>query len=130
MATKTVPHVVEFLSYGTIGGIQGKLILEKYWIYILHVIFILFGLDFKQFWRLCYIHFYKGEVKGLYAGTVNANAKTIQVLCLPLMVILYALGNPSVDYFSFDVEGAEVDVLNTIPWDKVDIKVKIQFYKY
>ena len=34
-----------------------------------------------------------------------------------------ALGNPTVDYFSLDVEGAEFAVLRTIPWEKVDIKV-------
>ena len=28
LATKNVPHVVEFLSYKAIGGIKGELILE------------------------------------------------------------------------------------------------------
>ena len=27
-----------------------------------------------------------------------------------------------VDYLSLDVEGAELDILQTIPWDKVDIR--------
>jgi len=27
-----------------------------------------------------------------------------------------------IDYFSLDVEGAELAILKTIPWDKVDIK--------
>ena len=39
--------------------------------------------------------------------------------CLPLYSILLALGNPSVDYFSLDVEGAEVPILKTIPFAKV-----------
>jgi hypothetical protein len=30
-----------------------------------------------------------------------------------------ALGNPTVNYLSLDVEGAELDILKTIPWDKV-----------
>ena len=33
-----------------------------------------------------------------------------------------ALGNPRVDYFSLDIEGAEMPVLKTIPWAKVDIR--------
>ena len=31
--------------------------------------------------------------------------------------------NPTIDYLSLDVEGAELDILKTIPWEKVDIKV-------
>ena len=45
---------------------------------------------------------------------------------MPLYSILLALGNPTVNYFSLDLEGAEFAVLKTIPWDKVDIQV-IQF---
>ena len=59
--------------------------------------------------------------------------------CLPLYSILQAMGNPTVNYFSLDIEGAElqvkhllifyiiniipVKVLLTLPWDKVDIEV-------
>ena len=47
-----------------------------------------------------------------------------KALCLSFFFsILLALGNPPVDYFSLDIEGAELPVLNTIPWNKVDIKV-------
>ena len=45
------------------------------------------------------------------------------VTCFPLYSILLALGNPTVDYFSLDIEGDELAVLKTIPFDKVDIKV-------
>lgn len=86
LATKNVPHVVEFLSYNAIGGI-------------------------------------KGEVKGWASKDVEANAKLIKVLCLPFISILHAIENPSVDYFSLDIEGVELDVLKTIPWNKVDIKI-------
>lgn len=34
-----------------------------------------------------------------------------------------ALGNPRVDLLSLDVEGAEVPILRTIPWNRVDIRV-------
>jgi hypothetical protein len=36
-----------------------------------------------------------------------------------------------VDYFSLDIEGPELEVLETIPWDKVDISaisVETEFY--
>ena len=38
---------------------------------------------------------------------------------MPLYTILLAMGNPTVHYFSLDIEGAEFPVLKTIPWDKV-----------
>jgi hypothetical protein len=47
-----------------------------------------------------------------------------RIQCLPLYSILLALGNPTVHYFSLDIEGAEFPVLKTIPWEKVDIQVK------
>ena len=69
------------------------------------------------------IFLFTGEVKGWAAEEVNSNANVTKALCLPFVTILYAIGNPSVDYFSLDIEGVELDVLQTIPWDKVDIKV-------
>ena len=38
---------------------------------------------------------------------------------MPLYTILLAMGNPTVHYFSLDIEGAEFPILKTIPWDKV-----------
>ena len=32
-----------------------------------------------------------------------------------------ALGNPHVDYFSLDIEGAELPVLKTLPWNKINM---------
>ena len=47
------------------------------------------------------------------------------VKCFPLYEILLAVGNPTIDYFSLDIGSrAEMHVLKTIPWDKVDIKGK------
>ena len=65
-----------------------------------------------------------GEVSGWASSNVTRNAELIRVVCLPLITILNAIGNPKIDYFSLDIEGAELAVLNTIPWEKVDIKVK------
>ena len=46
-----------------------------------------------------------------------------KVQCFPLYSILLAANRTTIDFFSLDVEGSELDVLKTIPWDKVDIKV-------
>ncbi|XP_023339047.1 uncharacterized protein LOC111709551 [Eurytemora carolleeae] len=46
---------------------------------------------------------------------------TEQKTCIPLYTLLLALGNPTVHYFSLDIEGAELKVLKTIPWKLVDI---------
>ena len=43
--------------------------------------------------------------------------------CFPTYSLLLALGNPTVNYFSLDIEGAEFLVLQSIPWEKVDIEV-------
>ncbi|CAB4069581.1 unnamed protein product [Lepeophtheirus salmonis] len=49
--------------------------------------------------------------------------RTIKVQCFPFYSILMAIGNPRIDYFSLDIEGAEMPVLRTLPWDKVDIGI-------
>ena len=51
-----------------------------------------------------------------------------KALCFPFYPILSAMGNPTVDYFSLDVDGAELYILKTIPWDNVDIKVIFLIY--
>jgi hypothetical protein len=50
----------------------------------------------------------------------------VNVTCLPLYSILMAFNNPIIDYFSLDVEGSELAILKTIPFDKVDIRVSIK----
>jgi hypothetical protein len=41
-----------------------------------------------------------------------------------------AFKNPTIDYFSLDVEGSELAILKTIPFDKVDIRVSIGGFFY
>ena len=50
------------------------------------------------------------------------------VMCLPLFGVLKALNVKKVDYFSLDVEGKEMDVLRTIPFDDVNITVEYCFF--
>ena len=46
------------------------------------------------------------------------------VMCFPLFGVLRAMNVSKVDYFSLDVEGNEMDILRTIPFDKLDITVQ------
>ena len=66
-------------------------------------------------------------MKGM-AGHLNNDAvgQEPNIQCLPLYSILLALGNPVVDLLSLDINGAELQVLRTIPWEKVNIKVPIK----
>ena len=54
---------------------------------------------------------------------VEKTRRTIRMQCFPLTSIVYALGNPKIDYLSLDIEGAELEVLKTIPFDKVNIQL-------
>jgi hypothetical protein len=49
--------------------------------------------------------------------------KTHSVMCFPLYSMLLAINQTQVDYFSLDVEFQDLNVLKTIPFDEVDIKV-------
>ena len=61
------------------------------------------------------LYSFEGEVKGWAENQIDEKSNHIQALCLPLISILNAVGNPVVDYFSLDIEGVELDVLKTIP---------------
>ena len=47
----------------------------------------------------------------------------ITVQCFPLYSMLLAVGRTHIDYFSLDVEGAELEILRTIPFEKVTIDI-------
>ena len=58
------------------------------------------------------------------SGIVQEPSETsFQYQCLPLASLLLAMNNPTVHYFSLDIEGAELQVLKTIPWNEIDIWV-------
>ena len=42
---------------------------------------------------------------------------------MTLLSLLLAMDNPKVNYFSLDIEGAELQVLRSVPWHLVDIEV-------
>jgi len=53
----------------------------------------------------------------------NTDKKKGDTQCFPLFSILLALGQKRIDFFSLDIEGSEIGVLKTIPFDKLDIEV-------
>ena len=60
---------------------------------------------------------------GKLVDSPHGKGKEILAQCFPVYSLLLALNRTTVDYFSLDVEGYELQVLKTIPFDKVDIKV-------
>ena len=46
--------------------------------------------------------------------------------CIAILSLLSAVGNPKVNYLSLDIEGAELQVLRSIPWHLVNIEVFIR----
>jgi Methyltransferase FkbM domain len=68
--------------------------------------------------------FEQKENQGRISKSVHCNQPGhVGVQCLPLWSLLLALNRTTIDYFSLDVEGSELAVLKTIPFDKIDIKV-------
>ena len=66
-----------------------------------------------------------GKIKGDKISQKELNGgKLVNVQCFPLYSILLAHGRTSIDFLSLDIEGHELQVLKTIPWNKVNITVK------
>ena len=65
---------------------------------------------------------HEGGAGRLALGARVTNQKT-QMPCFPLYSLLLAMNRTKVDYFSLDVEGVELPILKTIPFDKLDISV-------
>ena len=87
MSTKTTPEVVKFDVAGVYGGIihKGR---EPGGIKI----------DPKVF------------ADAPETLTKSLNRRTMELQCFPLYSVLMALGNPTMDLFSLDIEGAELQV--------------------
>ena len=58
-----------------------------------------------------------------YGGLKPARAQPITVQCFPLYPLLLATGHMHIDYFSLDVEGAELPILYNIPFHAVYVDV-------
>ncbi len=54
-------------------------------------------------------------------GQLSGSRPGLKVPCFPLESLLLVLNRSHVDYFSLDVEGFELPVLKSIPFDKIHI---------
>ncbi|XP_017887714.1 uncharacterized protein LOC108629500 [Ceratina calcarata] len=55
------------------------------------------------------------------SADVAYTGQHIKVQCIPFAHLMAALNVTAIDYFSLDIEGSELEVLKTIPFDKIDI---------
>lgn len=67
--------------------------------------------------------FIQASQRGRIIEDTKSNFKATEVQCFPLYSILLALNVTTVDFFSLDVEGLELQVLKTIPFNKLNIKM-------
>ena len=49
----------------------------------------------------------------------------VQMQCFPLYTLLLAMGRPTINLLVLDIEGFELAVLRTLPWDQLDVEVII-----
>ncbi|ELT90566.1 hypothetical protein CAPTEDRAFT_209618 [Capitella teleta] len=65
------------------------------------------------------------QEKGRGNGAIvpKASLSTFPCLCFPFYSMMRALDKVKIDYFSLDVEGQELAILRTIPFDEIDISV-------
>ena len=52
----------------------------------------------------------------------QSNSSPTAVPCFSLETMMLALNRTSIDYFSLDVEGHERQVLDAIPWTRINIR--------
>lgn len=53
--------------------------------------------------------------------------REFEAQCFPFYSLLRAINVTTVDYFSLDIEGAELSILKTIPWKDVVIKASVLY---
>lgn len=56
-------------------------------------------------------------------NAISSSKASYDTYCFPFLSIMRAINVTHVDYFSLDVEGLELDILRTIPFDLIDISV-------
>lgn len=57
---------------------------------------------------------------------VNAADKSYSVVsCFPLITYLRALNVSTIDFLSLDTQGSEMDIIKTIPWDEMNVRVVV-----
>ena len=65
----------------------------------------------------------ENSVRAMRGIVSEKTESSLTLQCVPLYTLLLALENPTVNWFILDIEGAEYQVLQTIPWQLVDIEM-------
>ena len=84
---------------------------------------------------LCQTKFYNSSTRLYASDSINHSTSTSiennvndsrddSVQTIPLYTILLALEVKTVDYFSLNIKGAELEILKTIPFDKIKFQVR------
>ena len=60
-----------------------------------------------------------GFRSGLIPSKQYHATQVVMVQCIPLYTVMLALGRKSIDFFSLDVEGSEIEILQTLPPDVI-----------
>ena len=71
----------------------------------------------------------KYTTKGMLSGIVNSRARANTIQCFPLNSVTAALGIRHIDYMSLDVEGPELNILQTVNWSQLSIDVLTVEYR-
>lgn len=80
----------------------------------------------------CYpkeVTYHQDERDGVKINSVHANSLNddewfnTRVKCFPLFSLLLAINTTSVDYLSLDTDGTELQVLDTLPFERVSIEI-------
>lgn len=69
--------------------------------------------------------FNTGQVLSTKEKAAFSEDAYVEVQCMPLFSLLAAINVTTVDYFSLDVEGNELQVLKTIPFERIFIRVSL-----
>ncbi|XP_013417716.1 uncharacterized protein LOC106178899 [Lingula anatina] len=76
--------------------------------------------DFQFAWGIGGIQEYSHTIPKAERGIIQGKSR---IQCFPIRSILAAIGRTHVDYFTLDVEGAEIEILKGFPWDHVTVDV-------
>lgn len=75
------------------------------------------------------VTFQQDERDGVKINSIHANSLidddwfNTRVKCFPLYSLLLAINCTTIDYLSLEAEGSELQVLTTVPFEKVKIEV-------
>ncbi|XP_065568307.1 uncharacterized protein LOC136032094 isoform X2 [Artemia franciscana] len=81
---------------------------------------------------MCFLDLFPGSGR-IFEGEIPDNFENqannlVDVFCAPVYTMLLATNALSLDVFYLDIEGAELEVLKTLPFDKIDVAIFVVEY--